>query len=54
MIPLHSYLIYIGLYAVAVATPGPSLVEVDMTAIGAFPPYAPYNRMGIYAQKAAE
>jgi acetolactate synthase-1/2/3 large subunit len=37
----------------ACATPGPSLVEVDMTAIGAFPPYAPYNRMGIYAQKAA-
>jgi acetolactate synthase-1/2/3 large subunit len=38
----------------AVATPGPSLVEVDMTAIGAFPPYAPYNQMGIYARKAAE
>jgi acetolactate synthase-1/2/3 large subunit len=36
----------------AVATPGPSLVEVDMTAIGAFPPYAPYNRMGIYASGA--
>jgi acetolactate synthase-1/2/3 large subunit len=35
----------------AVATPGPSLVEVDMTAIGAFPPYAPYNGMGIYAPK---
>jgi acetolactate synthase-1/2/3 large subunit len=40
--------------AKAVATPGPSLVEVDMTAIGAFPPYAPYNTMGIYARKAAE
>ena len=40
--------------AKAVATPGPSLVEVDMTAIGAFPPYAPYNKMGIYARKAAE
>lgn len=41
--------------AQAAATPGPSLVEVDMTAIGAFPPYAPYNRMGIYArQQAAE
>jgi acetolactate synthase-1/2/3 large subunit len=40
--------------AKAVATPGPSLVEVDMTAIGAFPPYAPYNSMGIYAKKAAE
>ena len=38
----------------AVATPGPSLVEVDMTAIGAFPPYAPYNTMGIYAKRAAE
>jgi acetolactate synthase I/II/III large subunit len=37
----------------AVATPGPSLVEVDMAAIGAFPPYAPYNTMGIYARKAA-
>ncbi|MDO9707498.1 thiamine pyrophosphate-binding protein [Paracraurococcus lichenis] len=40
--------------AKAVATPGPSLVEVDMTAIGAFPPYAPYNRMGIWAKQAAE
>ena len=40
----------------AVATPGPSLVEVDMAAIGAFPPYAPYNTMGIYArqQRAAQ
>ena len=38
----------------AVATPGPSLVEVDMTAIGAFPPYAPYSGMGIWAGKAAE
>lgn len=38
----------------AIATPGPSLVEVDMTAIGAFPPYAPYSGMGIYARKAAE
>ncbi len=40
--------------AKAVATPGPSLVEVDMTAIGAFPPYAPYNRMGVWAKQAAE
>ncbi|MCO6419993.1 thiamine pyrophosphate-binding protein [Siccirubricoccus sp. KC 17139] len=40
--------------AKAVATPGPSLVEVDMQAIGAFPPYAPYNNMGIYAKRAAE
>ena len=38
----------------AIATPGPSLVEVDMAAIGAFPPYAPYNAMGIYAKAAAE
>jgi acetolactate synthase-1/2/3 large subunit len=40
--------------AKAIATPGPSLVEVDMTAIGTFPPYAPYNGMGIYAKRAAE
>jgi hypothetical protein len=26
------------------AVSGPTLVEVDMTAIGTFPPYAPYNR----------
>lgn len=38
----------------AVATPGPSLVEVDMTAIGPFPPYAPYDRMGIWARAAAD
>ena len=37
----------------AVATPGPSLVEVDLTAIGPFPPYAPYNRMGVWARDAA-
>jgi acetolactate synthase-1/2/3 large subunit len=42
-----------GTVARAVATPGPSLVEVDMAAIGAFPPYAPYNTMGIYARKDA-
>lgn len=29
--------------AAAGKAPGPSLVEVDMTAIGTFPPYAPYN-----------
>ena len=28
----------------AAALAGPTLVEVDMTAIGAFPPYAPYDR----------
>ncbi len=38
----------------AFATPGPVLVEVDMTSIGAFPPYAPYNNMGIFAKRAAE
>src|SRR6185437_9234777 len=30
--------------AEAIAHRGPSLVEVDMTAIGAFPPYYPYDR----------
>ena len=30
--------------AQAIAHRGPSLVEVDMTAIGAFPPYFPYDR----------
>ncbi len=30
--------------AQAMAVSGPTLVEVDMTAIGTFPPYAPYNR----------
>jgi acetolactate synthase-1/2/3 large subunit len=29
--------------AQASAGHGPTLVEVDMTTIGAFPPYAPYN-----------
>lgn len=29
--------------AEAIAHPGPALVEVDMTAIGAFPPYYPYG-----------
>lgn len=35
----------------AVAVRGPALIEVDMTAIGPFPPYAPYRDMGIYARK---
>lgn len=39
--------------AKAAATPGPCLIDVDMTAIGAFPPYAPYNSMGVWARKAA-
>ncbi|WP_431301663.1 thiamine pyrophosphate-binding protein [Sediminicoccus sp. BL-A-41-H5] len=36
----------------ALAVDGPSLVEVDMTAIGAFPPYAPYSTMGKHAERA--
>ncbi len=38
----------------ALATPGPVLLDIDMVSIGAFPPYPPYNTMGIYAKKAAE
>jgi acetolactate synthase-1/2/3 large subunit len=38
--------------AQAVATPGPSLIDVDMKAIGAFPPYPPYSGMGIWAARA--
>ena len=34
MIPLHSYLIYIGLYAVAVATPGPGMIAIIARALG--------------------
>ena len=30
------------------AVRGPCLVEVDMTAIGTFPPYAPYSDMGVW------
>jgi acetolactate synthase-1/2/3 large subunit len=37
----------------AAATPGPSLIDVDMAAIGAFPPYAPYSQMGVWAKRAA-
>ena len=44
----------VGVLRQACAMAGPVLVEVDMTAIGAFPPYAPYNGLGIYARKAAE
>ena len=28
----------------ALATPGPTLVEVDMKAIGEIPPYFPFNK----------
>jgi acetolactate synthase-1/2/3 large subunit len=38
----------------ALATPGPSLVEVDMIAIGEHPPYAPYSNMGKHAERAAQ
>ncbi len=38
-----------GAVAQALAVSGPSLIEVDMTAIGPFPPYPPYSTMGIYA-----
>jgi threonine/homoserine/homoserine lactone efflux protein len=34
MIPLHSYLIYCGLYAVAIAVPGPGVIAVIARALG--------------------
>jgi threonine/homoserine/homoserine lactone efflux protein len=34
MIPLHSYLIYCGLYAVAVAVPGPGVIAIVARALG--------------------
>ena len=34
MIPLHNYLLYIGLYAVAVATPGPGVIAIMARALG--------------------
>ncbi|MCP5410722.1 MAG: LysE family translocator [Alphaproteobacteria bacterium] len=34
MIALHSYLLYIGLYAVAVATPGPGVIAIIARALG--------------------
>jgi acetolactate synthase-1/2/3 large subunit len=37
----------------ALAEPGPSLVEVDLVAIGEPPPYAPYASMGKHAERAA-
>lgn len=36
----------------ALAVKGPALVEVDMRAIGAVPPYAPYATMGKHAERA--
>ena len=40
--------------AQALATRGPSLVEVDMVAIGEHPPYAPYATMGKHAERTAQ
>jgi threonine/homoserine/homoserine lactone efflux protein len=34
MIPLHSYLIYCGLYAVAIAVPGPGVIAIVARALG--------------------
>jgi threonine/homoserine/homoserine lactone efflux protein len=34
MIPLHSYLIYCGLYAVAIAEPGPAVIAIVARALG--------------------
>ncbi len=36
--------------AAALAVRGPALIEVDMVAIGPFPPFEPYRHMGIYAR----
>ena len=33
MIPLHSYLIYFGIYALAVATPGPGMISIVARAL---------------------
>jgi acetolactate synthase-1/2/3 large subunit len=40
--------------AQALALKGPALVEVDMRAIGAVPPYAPYASMGKHAERARQ
>jgi threonine/homoserine/homoserine lactone efflux protein len=34
MIPLHSYLLYCGLYAVAIAVPGPGVIAIVARAMG--------------------
>ena len=34
MIPLHIYLIYFGLYAIAVAMPGPGILAIVARALG--------------------
>jgi acetolactate synthase-1/2/3 large subunit len=38
----------------ALAVKGPAVVEVDMRAIGAVPPYAPYATMGKHAERARQ
>jgi acetolactate synthase-1/2/3 large subunit len=38
--------------AKALEVDGPTLVEVDMVAIGPFPPYLPYTNMGKHAERA--
>lgn len=38
----------------ALAVAGPAVVEVDMRAIGAVPPYAPYATMGKHAERARQ
>ena len=38
----------------ALAVKGPALVEVEMRAIGAVPPYAPYASMGKHAERARQ
>jgi acetolactate synthase-1/2/3 large subunit len=40
--------------AEALAVKGPAVVEVDMRAIGAVPPYAPYATMGKHAERARQ
>ncbi|MEO8300666.1 MAG: LysE family translocator [Rhizomicrobium sp.] len=35
MIPWHSYLLYCGLYALAIATPGPAVIAIMARALGA-------------------
>ena len=40
--------------AQALAVKGPAVVEVDMRAIGAVPPYAPYATMGKHAERARQ
>ena len=34
MLPLHSYLFYCGLYAIAIAVPGPGIVAIVARALG--------------------